>query len=105
MASKEQPTIALLGGVTPATSDQGDSPLRRLGDMLAAQQENAADRPEAERYYSEYVHLPADKDLAHVTLRGIFNARATRGWKLVSATKEPSGDVLRLEWDTLGASK
>jgi hypothetical protein len=95
---------AIEAALKPATSGK-DSPLRSLGDELAPQQENAPDQPQPERYYSEYIHLPVDEDLAHVTLRGIFYARSTRGWKLVSATKEPSADVLRLEWDTLGASK
>jgi hypothetical protein len=70
---------------------------------LAPQQENAPDQPQPERYYSEYIHLPADEDAARMILRGVFNERTGRGWKLISATKEPSGDALWLEWDTLGS--
>jgi hypothetical protein len=70
---------------------------------LTAQQENAPDRLQAERYYREHIRLPADKEAARVVLHGIFNERSGRGWKLKSATKEPSGGVLLLEWDTLGA--
>jgi hypothetical protein len=70
---------------------------------LAAQQENVPDQPHPERYYSEYIHLPADEDSAGVLLRGVFNERSGRGWKLMSAVKVPSGDALLVEWDTLWA--
>lgn len=87
--------------LTPTTNSK-DSAIRSLGGALAAQQENAHDRPQPERYYSEYIRLPADEEAAHETLRGAINERKARGWKLISAIKEPSGDVLLLEWDTLG---
>ena len=67
-----------------------------------AQRENAPDQPPPQRYYSEYIHLPADKDAARVVLRGAINEKSSRGWKLISATKEPDGDALLLEWSTLG---
>ncbi len=72
---------------------------------MAAQQGNAADRPQPERYYTEHVRLPADKEAAREILRAVINERSSRGWKLISALKEPSGDALRLEWDTLGSSE
>ncbi len=72
---------------------------------MAAQQENAPDQPHPERYYSEYIHLPADEEeAARETLRGVINERSNRGWKLISAIKVPSGDALLLEWDTFGSS-
>jgi hypothetical protein len=70
---------------------------------LAAQHENAPDQPQPERYYREYITLPADEDSARGLLRGSFYERTSRGWQLISAIKEPSGDVLLLEWDTLGS--
>ncbi len=70
---------------------------------MTAQQEHAPNQPEPERYYSEHVRLPADEEVARVILREVFNERSSRGWKLMSATKEPSGDALLLEWDTLGS--
>jgi hypothetical protein len=70
---------------------------------LAAQQENASNQPQPERYFSEYIHLPADEEAACVVLRGAINERSSRGWKLISATKEPSGAALLLEWDNLGS--
>ncbi len=72
---------------------------------MTAQQENAPNQPQPDRYYSEYIHLPADEDSAGELLRGVFNERKARDWKLLSAIKNPSGDALRLEWDTLGSSK
>ncbi|MDP9487520.1 MAG: hypothetical protein M3Q49_17340 [Actinomycetota bacterium] len=72
---------------------------------MAGQQENAPDRLRPERYYSEYIRLPADDNgrASLIFLRGVFDERSRRGWKLVSASKEPSGDalLLLLEWDTL----
>lgn len=52
---------------------------------MAAQQENAPDQPQPERYYSEYIHLPADEEAARVILRGVINERSNRGWKLMRA--------------------
>jgi hypothetical protein len=71
---------------------------------VAEQQGKPPDRPVHERYYSECVRLPADMDSAQVILRGVINERSGRGWRLVSATKEPSGDVVLLVWDTAGPS-
>ena len=68
-----------------------------------ALQENGANQPEPERYYSESIRLPTDEDSAGEILREVFYERTSLGWKLVSATKEPNGDALLVEWDTLGS--
>jgi hypothetical protein len=70
---------------------------------VTAQHENAPNQPQPERYYRERIPLAADEDSMGVILRRVFNERTGRGWKLISATKEPSGDALQLVWDTLGA--
>ncbi len=62
----------------------------------------APDRPAAERYYAEYVGLPAAGSSAEVALREAINEKAKQSWKLVSMAKEPSGDGLFLVWDTSG---
>lgn len=74
-----------------------------LGGASVAQQENDPSQPQSDRYYREYTRLPADEDAADEILRGIFYERTSRGWQLISAIKEPSGDALLLEWDTLGS--
>jgi hypothetical protein len=38
------------------------------------------------------------------TLYEVFNERQARCWKLISATKDPDGDWLLIEWDTSGSS-
>jgi hypothetical protein len=68
---------------------------------VTAQHENAPNQPQPERYYSEHVLLPAAEDAVGVSLRRVYNERKGRGWKLISATKEPCGDALLLAWDTL----
>jgi hypothetical protein len=80
-----------------------DTSIQTVGDALAAQQGNAPDRPQAERHYREHVRLPADGEGARVVLRGVINERSSHGWKLISATKELSGDALLLECNTLGS--
>ena len=74
-------------------SPEGASPAQR-GD---------AHRPHPEeRYYEEYVRVSAEEDAELVLLRGTIDEGSSRGWKLLSALKEPGGDVLVLTWDTLG---
>ena len=70
------------------------------GSRKTSVSENTPQRPEHERYYSECVRLPAEKDPAQVILRGVINERSGRGWRLISATREPSGDAILLVWDT-----
>jgi len=36
-----------------------------------------------------------------VLLREAFDEGASRGWKLLSAIKQPGGEMLVLTWDTL----
>jgi len=67
---------------------------------MTEQQRKASHRPTAERYYAEYVRLPAAEGSARAALREAINERMASGWKLFSATKEPSGGVLLLKWDT-----
>ncbi len=70
-----------------------------------AQEPNAPNQPQPERFYSEYIQLPADLDSVHAAFRRVIYERRSRGWKLISALKAPGGDsdVLLLEWDTLGS--
>ena len=73
-------------------SPEGASPAQR-GD---------AHRPHPEeRYYEEYVRVSAEEDAELVLLRGAIYEGSSRGWKLLSAIKEPGDDVLVLTWDTL----
>ena len=69
---------------------------------MAAQQENAPNQPRPQRYYSEYIHLAAIDDSTRIMLRRVFDEKSSRGWKLISATRRPIDNTLRLEWDTLG---
>ena len=54
----------------------------------------------AERYRDEEVLLPADRNAQQTLLRGIVDGGASRGWKLVSALREPDGEAFLLTWDT-----
>ena len=36
-------------------------------------------------------------------MREVLAQGASRDWKLISATKEPDGDVLLVTWDTSGS--
>jgi hypothetical protein len=47
---------------------------------VAEQQRKAPDRPAAERYYAEYVGLPAVRGSAEVTLQEAINETAKRSW-------------------------
>jgi hypothetical protein len=62
------------------------------------------DRPQPEGYHSEYIRLPADDDLALLVLGSVIREKSSRGWRLLRATKEPSGNVILLEWDTSESS-
>ncbi len=70
---------------------------------MAAEQENTPEQQHPERYYSECLRLAADQDSMIAVLYEVYNERQARGWKLISATKEPCGDWLLMEWDTSGA--
>jgi hypothetical protein len=58
-------------------------------------------RPE-ERYRDELVRLPAQEGAASALLREVLAVGANRGWKLVSALREPDGETFLLTWDTSG---
>ena len=58
---------------------------------------------QSERYRDLCVRLPADEDAAPVLLREVVAEGASRGWKLLSAVKEPGADVLLVTWDTSGS--
>ncbi len=55
-----------------------------------------------ERYRDELVRLPAQEDAASALLREVLAGGANRGWKLVSALREPDGEAFMLTWDTSG---
>jgi hypothetical protein len=55
-----------------------------------------------ERYRDELVRLPAQEDAASALLREVLAGGANRGWKLVSALREPDGEAFLLTWDTSG---
>ena len=59
-------------------------------------------RPE-ERYRDELVRLPAEEDAASALLREVLAGGVSRGWKLVSALREPDGETFLLSWDTSGS--
>ncbi len=73
---------------------------RREEVYMTEQQRKAPGRPAAERYYAEYVGLPAAGDSAEVALQEAINEKTKRSWTLVSMAKEPGG--LFLVWDTSG---
>ena len=58
---------------------------------------------QTERYRDLCVRLPADKDAASALLREVLAEGASRGWKLISAIKQPEADVLLVSWDTSGS--
>ena len=67
-----------------------------------AQRGDAHYRPHPEeRYYEEYVRVSAEEDAELVLLRRAIYEGSSRGWKLLSAIKEPGDDVLVLTWETL----
>ena len=54
---------------------------------MAEQQRKAPDRPVAERYYAEYVRLPATEGSAQAALQEVLNEKAKRSWQLISVTQ------------------
>ncbi len=59
---------------------------------------------EEERYRDEEVRLPDDEGAKLPFLRGVVEEGAGRGWRLVSAVKQPGGEELLVTWDTWGYS-
>ena len=87
----EQEPLAALRGANP----EGPAPARPGDD--------AHHPPRAGRYHEEQVRLPADQDAKLAFLRGAIEKGAARGWKMISATKQQSADVLLVTWDTQGS--
>ncbi len=58
---------------------------------------------QSERYRDLCVRLPADEDAAPALLREVLAEGASRGWKLISAVKQPEADALLVTWDASGA--
>jgi len=52
------------------------------------------------RFRDERVRPPADGDAKLAFLRKVFEEGKGRGWKLISATREPGGEDLLVTWDT-----
>ncbi len=69
---------------------------------MSEQQREAPGRPAAERYYAEYVSLPAAEGTAEAALREAINERTKQSWKLVSMAKGPNDGGFFLVWDTSG---
>ncbi len=59
---------------------------------------------QSERYRDLCVRLPADEDAAPALLREVIAEGASRGWKLITAVKQPEADALLVTWDTSGSS-
>ncbi len=79
---------------------QGCKGLEVCNDRAA---EEGSGRSAAERYYAEYVRLPAVQDSVEAALQAAINEGAKRSWKLISMAKELSGGGLFLVWDTSGS--
>jgi hypothetical protein len=69
---------------------------------MAEQQRKTPDCPVAERYYAEYVRLPATEDSAQAALQEVISEKAKRRWQLISVTQNPTSQGLFLVWDTSG---
>ena len=66
-------------------------------------QREAADRPEAERYYAQYTSLDAgEAGSSEAALQEAINDGARQSWKLISVTQDPTTDGVILVWDTSG---
>lgn len=86
-----------LAGPRGASSEGASSPPTQRGDAQASP-------PPEERYHDIRIWLPADKDAELLFLRRIIDEGESRGWKLISAVKQPGADVLWVTWDTWGSS-
>ena len=67
---------------------------------MAEEQPEFSNRPPAERCYIEHVRISLDAGSDNALLREAITQKLGRGWRLVSMIKNPSGDSVRLEWDT-----
>ncbi len=60
--------------------------------------------PLPQRYREERVRLPADEDTKLAFLRKVIDEGERRGWKLISAVRDPGGEGLLVTWDASGSS-
>jgi hypothetical protein len=68
-------------------------------------QREAADRPEAERYYAQHASLDVEgAGSPQAALQASINEGARHSWKLVGVTQDPTSDGggVILVWDTSG---
>ena len=72
---------------------------------MAQSQDQDSDQPQPERYYIEYVEIYTDEAAANEPLREAINEKLRRGWRMVSMSRDPSGDYVELVWDTYGSSE
>lgn len=71
---------------------------------MAEDQKNFSNRLPAEHYYTEHVQISTDNGADNELLRADAYEKLRRGWRLVSMTKDPSGDSVKLVWDKAGTS-
>ncbi len=70
---------------------------------MTEDQRQAAERPEAERYYVHYASLEAGPEgSTEASLQEAINEGARQSWKLISVTQDPQSDGFLLIWDTSG---
>ena len=58
---------------------------------------------QSERYHDLSVRLPAEEAAASALLREVLAEGASRGWKLISALREPDGEAFVLTWQASDA--
>lgn len=63
-------------------------------------QSKAFDRRADDHYYIEYVQVSTDEAAANEPLRDAINQKTQQGWRLLSMTRDPSGDRIELVWET-----
>ena len=71
---------------------------------VSEHQREGSDRPEAERYYAEYVGMsPGPEGTAVADLQVAINHRARQNWRLIGVTQDPTSRGVILVWDTSGS--
>ncbi len=70
---------------------------------MTEDQRQAADPPEAERYYVHYAPLDAGPEgSTEASLQEAINEGSRQSWKLISVMQNPNKDGFFLIWDTSG---
>jgi hypothetical protein len=71
---------------------------------MTEDQRQAAQRPEAERYYVHYASLEAGPEggSTEAALQVAINEGSRQSWKLISVAQDPKSDGFLLIWDTSG---